>query len=140
MDSLPLELITLIISHIDLSTLFNLTLVNKLFHIETKRILGPKVSNNVMMEFKEWFDKQGNRRFIQYGINKNKIKEKWFDQHNRCHRLNGPAYIIWYDNGYKCDYWVNKGVSVPSRIEQTIDEIKEIKEMKLNKQPKIKQI
>lgn len=111
METLPQELRSVILSNIDLGTLFNTVLVNQ-FYDETKRIVGPIVTcyPNGVVQSKTWMDKQGNKRVVHFGENGNKALESWYNKNDISHRLDGPARKKWYQNGQKeYEVWYQNG-------------------------------
>lgn len=110
MNTLPLELITIILSNMDLETLLNMALVNKNFYIEMKRITCLTLTfypDTTMIKSKEWNDKQETKRVVKYRKDGSREIEVWL-KHDKLNRLNGPAKQGWYANGYKeYEWWFN---------------------------------
>lgn len=98
MNDLPNEVVDIIVNMLDLTSLFNFCLVDKLRYAQVKQKIKPIVT--ITFDFvkgKEWKDNQGNKRIIRW---KNNIKwfERWYDKDDKLNRNNGPADKQWYEN------------------------------------------
>lgn len=117
MEALPLELVSLILSNVNIESLLNFSLVSANYYLEAKRILNLEVAyypNSNIVQSKKWYDKKGNSRVIVYNKNNIKQLEKWFNQYDVLHRLTGPAYQNWHTNGKEkgqkiCQAWYKDG-------------------------------
>lgn len=102
MESLPLELVSLVLSDANIETLINFSLVSVNCCVEAKRCLTLETiyyPDSKIIYSKRWTDKQGNYRVIIYRNNGSKQSEVWFNKKHKPHRTNGPASQEWFENG-----------------------------------------
>lgn len=112
METLPQEVVAIILSNCDIETLLKTKIVSKLFHVEANRILNSNITyypeiNTV--ELVQLHDKKGNTKSIIYYKNGKRKREDWKNKDDKLHRLDGPATKGWYKHGQKEyeGFWVN---------------------------------
>lgn len=112
MESVPTEIVDLIIKSSDIDAKFALLLTGKGLHSSTIRYLKPVIQyyNNGRIQSKIWID--GNiKREIRYtnDIQNKKYRETWY-RDGKIHRDDKPADIRYWNNGNKSEEnWYQDG-------------------------------
>lgn len=121
MESVPNEVVDLIIKNLDLETNYNLSLANSKMYSSTKRHLKPTITyyKNGRVDSKTWISRNESgeviKRVIDYFNNAANSKrfETWY-KNDLLHREGKPAYHRWDINGNKVEeIWYENNFIVP---------------------------